>query len=469
MEKYPFIPVAKSIQEKKGQTSLRNAHIVAVDAELKPIIPILEEEFALLIGSGLERQDEEIVKIELIIDGTLREEQMKLTIGRHIVVQGGSYSAVAGGTVLLLQLATDAGEVPNCIIEDEPDLPYRGLMLDLARHWHSIDCVKKAIELCRFYRLSHLQLHLSDDQSFTFPLTCFPNIATPGRHYTRQLLDELVEFAHQRGIELVPEIDLPGHSEILNRSEPELFTSGIGGEHENAICLGNAAVYEAVEQIMSELCEVFKYSRHIHLGCDETKMSIFEQCPTCRERMKELEVTSAEGLLRSFIVRAAEMVERNGRKPIVWEGFSPEPGIEIPKDITVVAWESYYHSADELAAAGYPLINASWQPLYVTPNAGWSPEHIYGWNVRRWEHWWEKSKAHLSPIQLDKSANVIGAQFCSWENEEENVLDLLRLRVPTMVERIWNEERKIRWEQFSERLDRLDIKAMRLVEGIIRD
>ncbi len=367
---------------------------------------------------------------------------------------------------MLLQLMTETGELPYCIIEDEPDLPYRGLMLDLARHWHSLDCIRKAIELCRFYRLSHLQLHLTDDQSFTFPLASFPNIPTPGRHYTRKEMEELVEFAQERGVQLVPEIDLPGHSEILNSAEPGVFTAGRGAVHENVICLGNTATYEAVDQIMDELCEVFKYSKYIHLGCDETKMDVFDNCPLCQERMKELEIPNAENLVRTYIIHAANKVKSSGRKPIIWEGFSPEPGIEIPKDITVVAWESYYNTADDLASLGYPLINSSWQPLYVTPNIGWSPEHIYGWNVRRWEHWWEKSKAHLTPIQLDESTNMIGAQFCSWENEEKNEIEFIHLRIPAMVERIWNVEHRIDWVYFSGRMEVLDPRMMKLLDHI---
>lgn len=448
----------------EGSTSLRNARIVAADPQLAAIIPVLERDVVRILGFAPTNQDDGSATVTLQLDASLQAEEMQITVADHIAITGGSYSAVAAATSMLLQLMSDTGELPHCEIKDCPDLHYRGLMLDLARHWHSMDTVRKAVDLCRFYRLSHLQLHLTDDQSFTFPLQSFPQLAAPGRHYTRAELVELVEYANDRGIQLVPEIDLPGHSAILNAAVPDIFTSGTGDAHENAICLGNDAVYDAVEQILVELCEVFKYSEYIHLGCDETKKEIFDHCPACRERMRQLAGGNSESLLRSFIVFAADVIKGQGRKAIVWEGFTPEPGIEIPRDIIVVAWESYYYTADKLAAAGYTIINASWQPLYAAPNANWPPEHIYGWNVRRWEHWWEKSQAHLEPIQLDGQADIIGAQFCTWENKEEEEIELLRLRVPVVAERTWNVERSLPWPIFSARMEVLDRRLMAMLD-----
>ncbi len=459
------VPLPKSVHIEQGTRSLRHTVVHALHSSLAPLAPIFEQELEAVLGERTGTGNETRTIVELNLDEAMREEQIKIAVAEKVQIVGGSYSAVAGGTAVLLQLMSNEGELPLCTVEDEPDLPYRGLMMDLGRHWHSTDCIRQTITFCRFYRFSHLHLHLTDDPLFTFPLRSFPQIPVSGMKYTRQELEDLIEYAQRCGVQLVPEIDLPGHSRQLNLSEPELFTSGIGEAHENAICLGNPAVLNAVQQMLRELCEIFKYSKYIHLGCDETKLEIFEQCPCCREKMKELNVNDAEGLLRDFIVRAAEIVREQGRQPIVWEGFSPAQGIEIPKDIVVIPWESYYHPADSLAEAGYALINASWQPLYATPTLKWSPEHIYGWHVRRWEHWWDQSKATLQPIELDESANLLGAQFCSWENEESAELELIRLRAPTMVERVWNVVRREEWPSFAKRLEASDRRLLQVLSG----
>ena len=461
---YHAIPIPKTMVEKEGTVSLRNASVATKDEQLKSLVYVFEQELRTLLDAETARDNNSLAVVDLRIDSAMRDSQYTISIDASVEVAGGSYTAVANGTSLLLQLMTDSGDLPYSYIEDEPDLKYRGLLLDIGRQWHSVDSIKQVIELARFYRLSHVQLHLTDDQLFTFPLASFPHVPTPGKHYSREQMEEIVEFAHQRGVQLIPEIDLPGHSKRLNHAEPAIFTSARGEAHGKAICLGNEAVHGAVEKIIDELCDMFKYSRYVHIGCDEAQMDKFDNCPICREKMQQFEPANAESLLRNFIIRLAEIVKRNGKQPIVWEGFTADAGIEIPKDIIVVAWESYYHLPDQLSAAGYTIINASWQPLYATPTLGWSPEHIYGWNVRLWEHWWDNSPAKLNPIQLDDSAAVMGAQFCSWENAEKDQFEILHLRIPAMVERSWNVERRMEWQDFSRMLEALDRRAMKLLK-----
>lgn len=462
---FPVVPLPKLIHVEQGTRSLRHAQVSVFDPSLASIVPIFEQELEAVLGEKIATGNETRTSVELRLDRAMREEQVKIAVAESVLVVGGSYAAVSGGTAVLLQLMSNEGDLPLCTIEDEPDLPYRGLMIDLGRQWHSTDCIRQMIKFCRFYRFSHLHLHLSDDQLFTFPLNSFPGVPKSGKRYTRQELDDLVEYAEHCGVQLVPEIDMPGHSHQLTLSEPELFTSGRGEAHGNAICLGNPAVFDAVKQILRELCEVFKYSKYIHLGCEETKLEIYDQCPLCQKRMKELNVDDAESLLRDFIVREAEFIREQGRQSIVWEGFTSAQGIEIPKDIVVIAWESYYNPADLLAEAGYGLINSSWQPLYATPSLRWPAEHIYNWHVRRWEHWWDQSKANPDPIELDERANVLGAQFCSWENEESAELDLIRLRAPTMVERVWNVVRREAWPSFADRLEASDHRLLQVLSS----
>ena len=119
----------------------------------------------------------------------------------------------------------------------------------------------------------------------------------------------------------------------------------------------------------------------------------------------------------------------------VWEGFSRNGKIEIPKDITVFEFESLYNLPNHLVEDGYKLVNTSWMPLYIVrsgnpdPNVlplKWGPEKIYDWNMWKWENWWHKSSAYKNPIQLNRNKNVIGAQMCSWEQTDESEIPSIR-------------------------------------------
>jgi N-acetyl-beta-hexosaminidase len=133
-----------------------------------------------------------------------------------------------------------------------------------------------------------------------------------------------------------------------------------------------------------------------------------------------------------------EIVKKHDKKTLVWEGFKGKgsKNVPIPDDITVFAWESLYQRPDSLLANGYTIINSSWKPLYIVPHRSWEPEYIYNWNIARFENWWEITPAY-TPIQVDDSDQIIGAQMCAWENKPQYDLPAVMWRLPAMSDRIW--------------------------------
>jgi hexosaminidase len=149
-------------------------------------------------------------------------------------------------------------------------------------------------------------------------------------------------------------------------------------------------------------------------------------------------------------------VKKHGKKTLVWEGFAKTGKTDIPRDITVMAFESKYNLPPDLLAGGYKVINAAWQPLYITPGRRWSPEYIYGWNHYRWESCWDVSAAYKKPIVVPPTPDVIGAQMCVWEQGEHAELPSLRERLAAMSERIWNPNAGKSFADFSVRLKATD-------------
>ncbi len=432
---------------------------------------VLAEEIKLLTGKAMRvTQDRpESGDILLSIDPRLEGQAYALEVDKVTVVRGGDYAAVAMGTVTLLHAISDnAGEVtvPLLDIDDEPVSNYRGLMIDLAGKWHSPAILKQIIVLCRWYKINYLQMHLTDNQAFTFPSKAFPKLATERHSYTLEQLRQLEEFARVRGVTLIPELDVPGHSLAMIKAMPELWgTNPLGG---NAICPAREQVYQALDTIVGEMCEVFASTPYFHIGADEVNTSHWKQCKDCQSYMSKHQIDSVDELYRHFIVRMNAIVKKHRKKMIVWEGFRDEGTIQIPRDIKVMVFECKYNLPQNLIAAGYRVINTSWKPLYVVQEpAGtfksWSPQYIYGWNLHRWENWWDQSLAYPNGINVKPTDQVMGAQMCSWALADNREVPFLRRRLAAMSERVWSGSRDGDFQDFSARLVITDGKLDKLL------
>jgi hexosaminidase len=423
--------------------------------------------------------------IVLSLDPALAGEEYALEVAAQARVRGGTPRAVAWGTVTLLQSLQggikEPAAFPRLQVTDRPALGYRGLMVDLARQWHPIESVRMLVALCRWYKINTLHLHLTDDQSFTFPSRAYPHLATPERHYTREQLQELEAYAQACGVTLLPELDVPGHSRALLTALPDLVGCGednAGSDVDHTrlssgelaarginkdLCPGRESTYAVMETLIGEMCEVFRSTPCFHIGADESERHAWKSCPHCRARMAAEGLENEEELYRYFLIRVNELVRKHGRQTIVWEGFGPGGKLKVPTNVAVMVFESDYHLAPDLLAAGYPVINTSWQPLYVVgPGLCWPPAAIYRWNPWRWETPWERSPAYREPIQTAPTPAMWGAQLCSWGQKDPEELPSLRERLAAMSERAWAPDRPDTADFFT-RLENADLRLSRFL------
>ena len=435
--------------------------------------------------------NESSAHIRIFRDSSLKKDEYSIKINTKITVDVNSPSSLSYALNSLLQIAKMNNNnlvFQQIEINDYPDADYRGLMIDLARHWHSIETLKKLIDLSSFYKLNYIQLHLTDDQSFTFPSDKFPELKTENRYYTKDELTYLVEYAYDRGIIIIPEIDVPGHAEKFIESYPEIFSPSqkkelgldvLGNKAKNnVINIGSEKVYSALESIFDEVIEIFYTSPFFHIGADEATLSNLVGDPQVRALMKRENLgTEMDELYRYFIVRMNDILKKKNKTMCVWEGFKRNGKVSIPNDIIVYPFESLYNLPNHLEDDGYKLVNTSWVPLYVVGSGvkngsiprKWSPEKIYDWNMWQWENWYHKSPATENPIQLNKSSSVIGAQICAWEQTDEAEIPSLRRRIPTFSERVWNTEKKLPFESFYKLTDFTDSKLSHLINSTEQD
>lgn len=469
-----LVPWPKSVQVGEGRMNLSaESRIVAGAGELRPLAEVLSGEIAVLTDLKLKVVvgDAHPGDIVLRIDKAIRADESILavrdrqvvrtaevahtvTIGNAAVVEGCNYQAVAEGSATVLQaLGMVQGRVslPHLTIKDWPHADFCAMMVDVGRQNHPIEMLKKMVEVCRFYKVRYLQLHLTDDQGWTFPSTKFPTLGSKnhGAHggvapkvYTLEELKQLVAFGDARGVTLVPEMEVPGHSGAALRSLPEVFDAidpktgqpvGMG-----CMNMSNEAIYPALDIIIGEMCDVFKSSPYFHIGSDEVSMGRVTLHSGFKAFMEKHHLKSDDELARHFIAQVNEIVKKHGRKAIKWEGLANEAS----KDIIVMCWDNNNNSAAPLIARGYSTITCPW-----------------GLGVP-WEEW---NMYICNGSRLKKGDSVLGSVLVAWEQPPE--IHLLGVRsVASRQERTWGPDNRVTEQGFASRFQALDAAVGKLVD-----
>ena len=231
-------------------------------------------------------------------NSSLQREEWKATINGGTVEffassQKGMHNALAK-VLEGLEVREDGVYADFSITSEVPDMPYRGLSVDLARQKHSADFIIKYIDLCYKCRATHLQLHFSDNESFTLPMKAYPKLSTEGRTYTYEEIENIRTYAKVRGIELVPEVDVPGHTREFCQKYPELFGT-------LDVLPASEDVFEAVRTIFKEVAEMFPESPWIHIGGDEAAINKWAECEKTQKYMKENNIKDIHEMYGEYI------------------------------------------------------------------------------------------------------------------------------------------------------------------------
>lgn len=247
----------------------------------------------------------------------------------------------------LSQMTSDGKirQLQCCSIVDSPRFPYRGLHVDVSRHFRSVDFLKKQMDAMALFKMNRMHIHLTDAAGWRLKIEAYPLLTefaawrpyhtwkewwngdrrycsegdegAYGGYYTREDIAEIVEYAAQRHIQVIPEIELPSHSEEVLAAYPHLGCSGESYK-DSDFCIGNEEVFVFLETVLSEVMEMFP-SEYIHIGGDEASKKHWQTCPKCQERMKQEGIADVNGLQSYMIHRIADFIESKGRKAIGWD------------------------------------------------------------------------------------------------------------------------------------------------------
>ena len=368
-------------------------------------------------------------------------------------VEGARYGLA---TMLQLMEKEDTGFLlRNVSVSQKPEKEFRAFMSDLGRQWHPFETLLGYVDLCYLNKIKYLQLHFTDNSLWTLKIDAFPKLGKKESSYTKKEIEYLVEYAHEAGVELIPEFEGIGHSKALIETYPEFFgneyqdeiediqaVTGIDkGKVDNIMCIGKPDIFINIQKMLTEIAEIFKYSKYIHVGCDEAKHENWAKCKHCAKYMQDNNIATTKELYSHFVKKIVDICLEIGKTPIVWEGFPKEGTENISRECVVVAWESYYQLAPELLEAGFKIINASWKPMYIVqPHRKDKLWSVTGedWNVCKWMNFHEKSPASKTPIVVENSEKVLGGMLCQWECCLEEERERVILNMPMLSDRTFN-------------------------------
>ncbi len=384
--------------------------------------------------------------------------------------------------------------VPAVKIADKPRFKWRGLHLDCGRHFFSKKDIMRIIDAMSWHKLNRFHWHLTEDQGWRLEIKKFPKLTKIGAwrkdlligenknfvkedsdnwnsagqyggFYTQKDVHEIVEYARERFITIVPEIEIPGHSVAALNAYPEYSCDGKpqeiplkGGVYSKVFCPGKESTFKFWEAVFTEVCEMFP-GEYIHLGADECPKGSWKNCADCQKRIKTEKLhaegkRSAEDKLQSYaIARVQKFLEKKGKKVIAWDEIT-EGG--IPNNVTVMHWREYT-DAKIAPNDGKDLIVATRNKCY------------YNWGYAKEDQEFLLSQGSIMSMQqaydfepipngLDPKLqkHVLGAQAAFWSEKTPNAQIVefhLFPRLSAMSESTWSPKERKNWSDFARRVE----------------
>ncbi|MBO5716615.1 MAG: beta-N-acetylhexosaminidase [Alistipes sp.] len=410
--------------------------------------------------------------IKVRTDKFVPEEGYELNIQPHeIFVTGGSEAGIFYGLQTLRQMIVEYnGVVPCCFIADEPQFAYRGVHFDVSRHFFSVEEVKRYIDILAAHKVNRLHWHLTDDQGWRIEIKAYPELTEKGSmrketlvghglnpenwdgkphggYYTQEEVRDIVAYAAKRSMVIIPEIEMPGHSQAALHALPWLgceeqivdvwTTWGVTPE---VLCAGKESTYEFLQNVLDEVVELFP-SEIIHIGGDECPKDRWKECEHCQAKMKAEGIESEEELQGYLVARIEKYLNTKGRRIIGWDEIL-EGG--VTPTATVMAWRGAKigvyaaERGNEVVMTPLPIC---YFDFYQTESREGEGLHIGGHINFEKVYGWDPYEG----ITDEARKNIIGVQCNLWSEYLKTMEDIeiqLLPRLAAMCEVQWATERR---------------------------
>ena len=469
------------------------------------LIAKIESETGVKIS--LKKEKKKNISLELLLQPSknLGDEGYLLTISTsEIHIAANSYAGLFYGTQSLLQYVIANNfqtpiQLPSLTISDKPNVAWRGMVMDVSRHFYNVNAIKELLDLMAFYKLNVFHWHLADNEGWRLEIKKYPKLTEVGAwrteipgsvmykqdstyakkldgksyqyggFYTQEQVKDIVAYAKDRNITVIPEIDVPGHSGAALTAYPQFSCEKHIQETPNSTlwngvvnplninlnyCAGQDSTFEFLEDVFTEVMALFP-SKYIHVGGDEVDKSYWEKCPVCQKRKLDEGLKDENELQSYFLKRIAKFLEKNDRKLIGWDEIL-EGG--APKNAAVMSWRGE-KGGIEAAKLKQEVIMVPSDPLYFNRYQAAPEDEPFAaaYSINTLERVYNYN---LIPSELSKeeAQYIIGGQFAVWTefiSSVEHLEYILLPRLPAFAETLWSTPEKKNYTKFLERLNQM--------------
>ena len=399
---------------------------------------------------------------------------------QQILIRATSGAGLFYGLQTLLQLAQPSGagsySIASVEIEDTPRFAYRGLMLDVSRHFSTKEFIKKQIDALAYYKINRLHLHLTDAAGWRLEIKKYPLLTefaawrtdptwkqwwnggrkyvrfdAPGAYggyYTQDDIREILEYARQHYITVIPEIEMPSHSEEVLAAYPQLSCSGEPYKNSD-FCVGNEETFTFLENVLTEVMELFP-SEYIHIGGDEAGKSAWKTCPKCQKRMTDEHLANVDELQSYLIHRIEKFLNNHGRHLLGWDEIL-QGG--IAPNATVMSWRGE-EGGIAAVTSGHRAIMTPGAYCYLDSyqDAPYSqPEAIGGYLPLKKVYSYNPVPASLTAEQAKLVYGVQGNLWVEYIPTPEHVEYMIYPRILALAETAWSAPERKSWPDFHTR------------------
>ncbi|MDR1837441.1 MAG: beta-N-acetylhexosaminidase [Treponema sp.] len=507
-EQLSIIPRPVSVKYEEGVFQSEGLFIAGDEDfknEIETVICQLRDDFKMSGGLNLSSNKEEKPVFCKRNEKIANNEGYRLVISKdRITIEASSARGAYHGLQTFRQLALSEFRsgtltMPCAEIDDCPSFPWRGFMLDCSRYFYSVPFIKQLINVLSLHHINRFHWHLTDDQGWRFPVVEYPLLTEIGSrrkdhrlrwipyiggYYTENEIREVVDYAAKSHIEIIPEVDLPGHASAILASYPDLGCTGGPycvedrfGIFEDVLCAGNDKIFDLAEKVFDALVRLFP-SKWVHIGGDEVLFNRWEKCPKCQKTLAELGLKKTHELQSWITHRLVQLLAERGKTAIGWdEILNDSEKFCLPKETVVMSWRGETGGIRASRLGHHVVMTPNTCGCYLDYkhiNAPEEPGQLFEGTAAVYKSW---SLYPVTPEMTEKeAARILGGQGNLWSEliyAGKIAEYMIFPRICAIAEAVWSPRETRDFDDFSRRLivhrGRLDFLGINQYRGALRE